>query len=106
MMNIITTPDPAYFATTKKLYTMMKGWQDSKLADEDTTKFVSKFAEMTKALDEEVMPYLRPARSGENQFIWYYILAVGLALRMTKVTVELFKWHLPKEDVGLTVVPT
>lgn len=99
MMNIITTPDPAYFATTKKLFAMLKGWQDYKLTDEDTTKFVSKFSEMTAVLDEQVMPFLRPARSGENQFIWYYILAASLALRLTKVTVELFKWHLIGESV-------
>ncbi|WP_154073478.1 hypothetical protein [Bradyrhizobium erythrophlei] len=98
MLNIITTPDPTYFATTKQLFTMLKGWQDYKLNDEDTTKFVSKFSEMTAVLDEDVMPYLRLARSGENQFIWYYILAASLALRLTKVTVELFKWHVPKED--------
>ncbi|MBR1120281.1 hypothetical protein JQ628_02050 [Bradyrhizobium lablabi] len=97
MMNIVRTPDPAYYRTAKMLDRMMQGFRDYKLADENISPFLGKFDEMVAVLDERAIPYMRPARSGENQFIWFYILAVSLALRITKVTVELREWHVPKE---------
>ncbi|MEH2537739.1 MULTISPECIES: hypothetical protein [unclassified Bradyrhizobium] len=98
ILSIIPTPERAYFSMSQKLMMMLKGWQDHKLTDEDASKFIGVYEQMTAELEKSAVPYMRPGRSGEDKFIWFYILAVSLALRITKVTVEWREWHVPKAE--------
>ena len=40
-----------------------------------------------------------------NKLNWFYLLAIGLALRLTKVSIEVFKWHRPKVSSSSTESP-
>jgi hypothetical protein len=35
----------------------------------------------------------------------FYILSIGLALRLTKVSAEVFEWHIPKTPATAIVLP-
>jgi len=64
----------------------------------DVQKFNEKLGVMMDLLSKEVGPSLRSGKTRENRFIAFYVLAIGLALRFTKVSAELFKWHRAKDQ--------
>jgi hypothetical protein len=53
----------------------------------------------------------KTANAVENEiihriFLGFYLLSIGLCLRLSKVTVEVFEWYLPKASSFSTVMPT
>jgi hypothetical protein len=41
-----------------------------------------------------------------DKLLGFYLLCIGLALRLTKTSVEIFEWYVPKISLGTTFLPT
>jgi hypothetical protein len=77
------------------------------MTDQDK-EFFDAVRSLYDAMQDEVYQYVDPIEVFDinHKIFAYYILCVGLSLRLTKVSAEVFGWHLPKGAPPVAVLPT
>jgi hypothetical protein len=69
--------------------------------------FIDEVQSLYDAMERDVYQHIDPIeqRETDKRIFAYYVLCAGLALRLTKVSAEVFEWHVPKSVPAAIVLP-